>query len=317
MNHHVYVDRFSYALGSVRENLEAAATRRSLVSPASALSDAGFCQHWTCAPGETAYDLAQRAVTPIAASLGDVGAIVYATCIPLNASMPHAGDFETTRDVRCLMDFPASRLQAELGLERATVMGLDQQACTGMLGSLRLARALLLAEPDVGRVLCVTADRFPDGALYEQSYNLISDGAAACVVSAEPGGFRILAVHAVTNGALVMASDDETVGSYFSYAHRVIGETLAKCQLDASDIDYVVPQNTNGKAWQILARLLGIDPARVYMPSIAEVGHVISSDSLINLAHLMATGQVRAGQRVLLFMAGYGLNWQCVVLEAC
>src|SRR5690606_39577843 len=58
-------------------------------------------------------------------------------------------------------------------------IGLGQQACTSMLGSLRIARALLRDEPELGRILCVSADRFPDGAEHEQAYNLISDGAAA------------------------------------------------------------------------------------------------------------------------------------------
>ena len=317
MTHEVYVDRFSYALGSVAEDVEAAATRGVTQTPAPALAEAGFRQHWVCSASETAYDLARRAVESLADGLGDVGAIVYATCIPLNASMPHGDEFRATRDVRYLMDFPASHLQADFGLDRATVIGLDQQACTGMLGSLRVARALLIAEPDLGRVLCVTADRFPEGALYEQSYNLISDGAAACIVGGEVAGFRILAAHGLTNGSMVMASGDEAVGSYFSYAHRVIGETLVRCGLAPGDVDCVVPQNTNPKAWHILAKLLGIDPARVRMPSIGEVGHVISSDNVINLACLVEDGEVRAGQRVLLFMAGYGLNWQCVVLERC
>src|SRR5207244_2442363 len=89
-------------------------------------------------------------------------------------------------------------------------IGLNQQACTGMLGSLRLARMLLLTEPEMQRILCVTADRFPEGAFYEQSYNLISDGAAACVVSAEPTGFRWIAGHAITNGAMAMVSAETT-----------------------------------------------------------------------------------------------------------
>lgn len=315
MTREVYVDAFSYALGDQAESVEEAAACGRTVTQASALLDAGFRQHWVCQPESTAYDLAYRAVAEIGDGLGDIGAIVYSTCIPVNASIPHGAAFEGTRDVRYLMDFPASHLQAEFRLERATVIGLDQQACTGMLGSLRLARSLLITEPDLHRVLCVTADRFPVGALYEQSYNLISDGAAACIVSDQAVGFRVLATHSVTNGAMVLSSADETVGTYFSYAHRVIGETLAKCGLRPGDVDYVVPQNTNPKAWQILSRLLGIDPGRVHMPTIGEVAHVISADNVINLARLAKSGQVRSGERVLLFMAGYGLNWQCVVLE--
>lgn len=184
-----------------------------------------------------------------------------------------------------------------------------------MLGGLRLARTLLASEPETGRVLCVTADRFPAGALYEQSYNLISDGAAACIVSDSEAAFRLVACHAITNGAMSKASDDETAGSFFSYTHRTIQETLNKARLSIGDIDWIVPQNTNTKAWQILSRLIRFDFERVYFPSIAEAAHVISGDNIINLKQLMEEEKVKAGELLLLLMAGYGLNWQCTILE--
>lgn len=310
-----YVHDLTFALGDRALSVEAAEAEGLTRSPASALREAGFGRHHVCLPGTTAYDLARRAVQRIGGRLGDVGAIIYSTCIPLNGSVGEEARFAATRDVKHLMDFAGSHLQADFGLDRAAVIGLNQQACTGLLGAVRIAKLLLSAEPEVRRVLCVTADRFPPGALYEQSYNLISDGAAACLVSGEPQGYLVLACHAITNGAMAAASDDETVGSYFTYAHRVIRETLAKARLGASDVDWVVPQNTNVKASVILSRLLDVDYGRFYCPSIAEVGHMISGDNLVNLAHLTAEGRVRRGQRVVLFMAGYGLNWQCVLLE--
>src|SRR5207249_1825317 len=155
-----------------------------------------------------------------------------------------------------------------------------------LLGSLRLARALLLSEPGTQRVLCLTSDRFPVGALYEQSYNLISDGAAACVVSVEPGAFRLLAAHALTNGALARASDEETAGGFFAWGYRVIQEALAKAGLSMTDISWFVAQNMNRKAIEILARLLAFDPARIVSPTLPDVAHVISGDNLINLEHL-------------------------------
>ena len=114
---------------------------------------------------------------------------------------------------------------------------------------------------------------------------------------------------------MARASDDETVGSFFSYTHRVIQETLAKAGLAINDVSWIVPQNTNRKAWQILARLLKFDFERVYFPTIGEVGHVISGDNIINLKRLADAGLMEPGQRALLFMAGYGLNWQCVIVE--
>ena len=192
----VFVDHLAYALGEETSTVEEAAARRRLISEPAMLREAGFELHHVAGESTSAYDLAARAVGAVRERLGDVGAIVYATTLPLNGNVGSEARFRETRDVKHLMDFPASHVQADFGLERATVIGLSQQACTGLLGSLRLAAALLKSEPAIGRVLCVTADRFPPGALYEQSYNLISDGAAPTPVEAlgEPLDERLLAV---------------------------------------------------------------------------------------------------------------------------
>lgn len=314
----VYVSDFSYVLGRRKVHVSESEAAGRLLSTAEDLASAGFEWHHICEPEETAYDLAEAVTAQLADNgrLTGIDAIVYATCLPLNGNVGSPADFERTRDVKHLMDFPASRLQARFGLNEAVVLGLNQQACTAMPGSVRLAGAMLAAEPSWRRVLCVTADRFPEGAIYEQAYNLISDGGAACLVGREPAGFRLVTAHQITNGALGRASDDETVGSYFSYIHRLFRETLERAGLTAADVDWIVPQNTNDKAWQILARLLGVPRERVWSPSMSDVGHVISADNIVNLAQLMAFGQVQPGQRVALVMAGFGLNWQCLILEA-
>ena len=312
-----YVDDFGHALGSRKHGVEESAAAGRTHNPAASFLESGFRWHHVCEPGETAYDLARAAVEAIGdGRVGDVDAIVYATCIPANANLGEASRFEQTADVKHLMDFPASRLQADLGLDRAFVVGIGQQACTSMLGSVRIAHGLLATDPSISRVLCVSADRFPPGSTYEQAYSLISDVAAACVVSRDPAAYRLVAAHHITNGAMVAADDDETVGSYFAYTCRLVDELGARAGLAGPhEIDWIVPQNTDVKAWQILSRLLRVDPAKVCCPSLADVAHVISGDNIINLAALDAEGVVRPGQRLLLTMAGYGMNWSGVLLE--
>ncbi|WP_186315957.1 3-oxoacyl-[acyl-carrier-protein] synthase III C-terminal domain-containing protein [Catellatospora sichuanensis] len=308
----LYIGSFAHALGAQKRHIRESAEAGLLRSAPEDLEAAGFRWHHVCEPDDTAYDLARAAVAEIAArgDLTDVDAIVYATCLPGG----EAGS-GPVRDVKDLMDFPAGRLQAEFGMSRAIVVGLHQQACTGALGALRVAGALLTTEPGWRRVLCVTADRFPVGAWYEQAYNLISDGAAACVVGRDPDVCRLLTVHQITNGGLGRAGDDETVGTYFAYTHRLVRETAARVGLTPAELDWVVTQNTHEKAWQILARLLELDHARVWAPTLADVGHVISADVIANLSALLDSGRARPGQRIALPMAGFGLNWQCAVLE--
>jgi 3-oxoacyl-[acyl-carrier-protein] synthase-3 len=311
----VFVHDLAFALGDEPRSVEESVARGQTRSPAALLRRAGFARHHVCAPTTSAYDLARRVAAAMRGELGSIDLILYATCLPLNANAGDAASFAASRDVKHLMDFPASRLQAELGLQQATVVGIDQQACTGMLGSFRVGAALLRTEPATQRALCITADRFPPGALYEQSCNLLSDGAAACVLSREPRGFRLLACHAITNGGLGRACDDEAVGSYFTYTHRLIRELLDAAGLAVGDLAWIVPQNMHVTAWTILSRLLGVDRSRVYYRTLPEVGHVISADNLINLQRLDDEGRVEPGERVLLVMAGYGMHWQAVLLE--
>ncbi len=311
-----YVSHFASALGSRRQSVEDAHAADQLVSPVAALRDAGFAQHHVCSDDETSYDLAARAFEASAIDPQSVDAIVYSTCLPQNGNVTNGASFLQSRDVKHLMRFPASDLQANYGMHRAVVIGLNQQACTGMLGALRIARSLLISEPELENALCITADRFPAGAKYEQAYNLISDGAAACLVSRDKSGLRLRDVHHVTNGAMVGASDDETVGSYFNYTCRLVEETLERNDIELADVRWVVPQNVNRKAWQILSNLLRLAPEQAWFPSIEDAGHVISADNIINLAALQTSGELRPGDLLLTFMAGYGCNWQCALLEA-
>jgi 3-oxoacyl-[acyl-carrier-protein] synthase-3 len=313
-----YVGDVVFALGEHKRAVDESAADGRLLSAAADLTEAGFRWHHVCGPQTTAYDLARQAVSQLASRdrIAGTDAIVYATCLPRNANMGDHGEWSRTRDVKHLMDFPVSRLQADFGLTGSVVFGLEQQACTAMLGSLRLAHALLLAEPAWQRVLCVTADRFPHEAVYEQAYNLISDGGAACVVSRAGGPFRLVAAHQITNGGLGQASDDETVGSYFGYMHKAVTQTLAKAHLQPGQIAWVVSQNTTPRAWHVLCRMLGIAQDRVWSPSMPDVGHVIAADNMINLAELLDSGRLRPGDLLLLPMAGFGMNWQCVILEA-
>ncbi|HVE62599.1 MAG TPA: 3-oxoacyl-[acyl-carrier-protein] synthase III C-terminal domain-containing protein [Mycobacteriales bacterium] len=311
-----YVSDFRYSLGSERHSVAESAHEGRTLTAAGALEDAGFRYHHVCSPDQSAYDLALGAVGDLAKERGDtLDAIVYATCLPANASVESPDRFTDRGDVKHLMDFAGSRLQADLGLHRSIVIGLNQQACTSMLGSIRMAHALLAVEPEMQDVLCLSADRFPPGARYEQAYSLISDGAAACVVGREPKGYRLLAAEHITNGAMVQADDDETVGAYFSYTNQVVQRLLAKAGRTAADVSWVVPQNTNVKAWQILARLLGIDESRVFHPSLPDVAHVISGDNMVNMAYLEESGRAAPGDVLLLVMAGYGMNWQGLLLE--
>lgn len=312
------ITRMAYKVGENSATADEAASQGLTVSSATVLKEAGFGIHHRAAIESDAYQFAHSVAKQIqdqGSDLSDVDAIVYATCIPTNANRGSQARYSETRDVKYLMDYTGSHLQSDFGMKKAIVLGVGQQACTGLLGGLRLGQMFLNAEPAFKKVLCLTSDRFPEGALYEQAYNLISDGAAGALVEREGQGYRIRACHQLTNGAMAQASDDETVGHFFNYTHRLVQETLKKAGVTAKQIRWIVPQNTNSKAWQILSRLLGIPFESVALITLGSVGHMISGDNIVNLIELERSGQVQKGDLCLMMMAGYGLNWQAVILE--
>ena len=311
----VFLDDINVSLGDVRRDVYAAGAAGAILSSAEQLDAAGFGFHHICSDGRSAYDLAREVVKPIAARHPRVGAIVYATTLPGNAAIGGDEEFRQTADVKHLMRYPAARLQADFCFTDAFVVGVGQQACTGLIGALRLARALLLTEPDLDPVLCLTSDRFPPGATYEQAYNLVSDGAVACTVSNRPGAFELLGVHHITNGGLEMASDDQTVATYFSYTHEAISQVCRQAGVEPDQLDWVVLQNTNSKVAPILARLLGVPEERMYNGTSHDVAHLIAGDALANLAELQKMGALQPGDLIALPIAGYGLNWQCALIR--
>jgi len=310
-----YLGDLTFALGGQRESVEAACERGVLLSKPSALREAGFANHHYCSREQSTYDLARDAVSALGSRVAGSDVVLYATSLPCNGNVGSDAKYRDSRDVKHVMDFPVSHLQADFALDTATVVGVNQLACTSLIAAIRLGAMMLRSEPHLHKALVITADRFPDGALYEQAYNLISDGAAGCLVTREPSEFRILGGHGITNGAMAFASDDQTIGSYFTYTHRMIGELLARHHMTLGDVHWIVPQNINVVTWQVLCSLLRFDSERVLFPTLGDVGHMISGDNIVNLKHLLDGKRFRSGERILVPVAGYGLNWQCLLLE--
>ncbi len=319
----IFLDCFGYSLGNVRQNLAMADSHNQLFSSAELLLESGFSSHYVCDENQTVLDLASKTADRVLSeftsryqlSATDIHALLYATCLTKNGNVGDEAVFSTTGDVKHYMQFPASHIQNHFNLNNAFVMGINQTACTSLLGSIRIAGSLLNNESDLNNILCLTADRFPATARYEQTYNLISDGSAGCIVRKGAGAFKLLASHHITNGSMTTATDDEAVGFFFNYMHRLLTECVTKSGYTISDINYIVPQNTNVKAWQVLSSLLKFNFSQVLMPTREDIGHCISGDNLINLLHLHNHGIFNKGDLLLLPMAGFGLNWACILLE--
>jgi 3-oxoacyl-[acyl-carrier-protein] synthase-3 len=253
----------------------------------------------------------------------EIGMILYAAALNSSSTLwdgnggtPNGSVLQLDA-VPDLFKYPVSVLQTELDLPKASVVGINQIGCASIFAALRMARALIVAEDDLQAVLCVSADKFPAGHHRDLAYNLVSDGACATLVRRGDGRNRIVECTQVTKGALwdSEAIENEIIAAYFPTATALVERTLAKAGLEMDDVALVIPHNVSLRSWEILGRLIGCPPERIYTDNIARVGHTIASDNLLNLRWATESGRIQKGDYLLLFTFGYGSNWACMVVQ--
>jgi 3-oxoacyl-[acyl-carrier-protein] synthase-3 len=258
-------------------------------------------------------DAAREALRGASTQPSEIGALFYTGALTSSHTRASAAPSGGELDQFC---YRASWLQDALVLDRATVCGVAQQGCAGFFAALRQGRALLVAEPELQNVLCVGADAFGAEANREILYNVVSDAACAAVVSRSAGFARWLAYAQISKGYYwdVPAREAELIAAYFPTARAVIGEALARADLNSSEIDFIIPTGVNASSWPILLRLCGFSDAQLYRPAV-RFGHTIAADSFLHLREARARGLLRPGMRVLLFTYGFGSSWCALVLE--
>jgi 3-oxoacyl-[acyl-carrier-protein] synthase-3 len=186
-----------------------------------------------------------------------------------------------------------------------------------MMTAVNLARAALLADPSVRRVLCVSADVLPAGSRREIMYNLISDGACALLLERGQGPNRLIWQRQVTKGYYwdCELRANEIVAAYFPTARAIIQDTLASVGLAGSDLAWIIPHNVSLRSWEILLQLVDLPLDRLYADNIPAKAHIISGDNFINLRDAEVQGRLRPGDRLLLFNFGFGASWACLLIE--
>ena len=272
---------------------------------------------------ESPYDLAREAVARLLADRGvdpeSVGLLIYGGTPGTMAFSP-ADEADRATAGFCTTDrfkYPGARLQYDLGLTNASVFGLDQLACTTLLGAARIARSLCITEA-IDRVVCVTSEFFPMHAGREAIFNCTSDAACAVLIERNGDRNRLVSAATVTKGYYwnTDALRDEVVASYFPTARFVAERTIDMAGWSRDDVDWIIPHNVSLRSWQILSGLLQLPNAKLWSENIAKRGHTLAGDNFINYRDALDAGAIEPGQRVLLFSYGFGAHWTGVAVEA-
>ena len=317
----VGIPAIAYAFAGEPVPLAALAARGALASTPELLASFGFDAVHVAA-GETPYELALAASRALLEEHridpASVDAIVYGgtTAAMAFAAADDARDAALALCTTGRFRYPAARLQYDLGMERAALLGVDQLACTTLFGAVRVARALCLAE-GMQRVLCVASEFFPSAAGREALWNCTSDAACAILVERGADRHRVHALTTVSKGYYwdADAMPEEVVASYFPTAQHVVRRTLDAAGWRAADVRWVFPHNVSARSWRILMGLLALPNATLWDANIAARGHTLAGDNFINLRDAVDAGALRPGEKALLFSYGFGAHWTALALE--
>ena len=315
----------AYEYASASRSVRDLAASGSLESDPATLEAFGF-DRVHVAVEETPYDLAYAAAARLLdeqrTDPATVDLIVYAGT-PSAMAFAAASDAVAGAASLCTADrfrYPATRLQHELGLEGAAVLALDQLACTTLFGAIRVARAMMAGE-GIERALCVASEFYPANAGREAVYNCTSDAACALLLDATADADarnRIVGATTISKGYYwdPEAMREEVIASYFPTAVHAMHRALNDAGWRPEDVDWVIPHNVSTRSWEVLLRLARLPNAKLWAKNIPRRGHALSGDNFINLRDAIDGGDVRPGQRALLFAYGYGAHWTALAVEA-
>ncbi len=283
-------------------------------------SRTGIRQRHLAEPTQTSSDLAYLAARQAIAAAGiaatDIDLIIVATSTP---------DF--------IFPSTACLLQARLGIKRCPAFDV-QAVCAGFVYALDIADKYIRSGTH-RHALVVGAEVFSRILDWNDRATcvLFGDGAGAVVMAADTRpGVRASVLHADGSQAGILSTPGHVCGgkvtgdpflrmdgqAVFKLAVRVLDEvareTLALCNMQPTDVDWLIPHQANVRILDATAKKLGIDPAKVI---ITVDRHANTSAASVPLALDVAVrdGRIKRGDKVLLEGVGGGFTWGAALVE--
>jgi 3-oxoacyl-[acyl-carrier-protein] synthase-3 len=280
----------------------------------------GICQRHLAAEGQTssvlAHEAAQRAIAAAGISAEQIGLIIVATSTP---------DF--------VFPSTACLLQGKLGIKRCPAFDV-QAVCSGFIYALDIADKFIRSGTCT-HALVVGAEVFSRILDWNDRGTcvLFGDGAGAVVLAAsDKPGIHASVLHADGSQAGILSTPGQLCGgqvvgdpflrmdgqAVFKFAVRVLDEvareTLALCNMQPADIDWLIPHQANVRILEATAKKLGLDASNVV---VTVDKHANTSAASVPLALDVAIrdGRIKAGQKVLLEGVGGGFTWGAALVE--
>lgn len=219
-----------------------------------------------------------------------------------------------------LLGSDVCRVQDETKLGSALCFTVDGLGCTGSSLAWALGRDLLLADPAKDSVLITHASRPTGMDRVRHPVTVIGDGAFAMTLVR--GGRPALRAHRMqTDGAFhdLFRVDYKQVPAYewreecasadryrFELAMHsrlrlgaLVDQVLADADVGKGDVAATLMQNVTASAYEFYESLLGLRIDPVCGGHLADWGHLGAMDVVLNLERVLARGELRAGDLVL------------------
>jgi 3-oxoacyl-[acyl-carrier-protein] synthase III len=202
-----------------------------------------------------------------------------------------------------------------IGLGDIPCYGQNLNRCLNLLAALDVSRALVIS----GRyraILVITTDRVADGVARMSRFALFSDGAAACVVAADPGGaasYELLGCATAQDTATLEWTSE--ISS--DLAREVNDALLTPAGLKLGDITALLHANLFKPLVVMKERQAGFGAEQLYLDNIPRAGHCFAADPLINLVDRAARGHLDEGRYCLLASSVPGSRISALLRRAC
>ena len=230
--------------------------------------------------------------------------------------------------------FPSAAclLQRALGVNNQSPAFDLNAACAGFIYALNVADNFLQTD-EVKTALVVGADAFSRIVNWEDRSTcvLFGDGAGAVVLqSSDQPGVLATQLHAQGEHADLLYVEnsvwDDFTPKYvhmrgkevFRYATEklgdLVGQLLAKCNLEQSDIDWLIPHQANKRIIAAVARKLNLSEEKI-IQTIEHHGNTSSASVPLALDHAVKGGLIQRGDVLMLEAFGGGFAWGAALVK--
>ena len=227
----------------------------------------------------------------------------------------------------------ASHIQHRVGARRAFAFGL-MALCASATVSLKVARDMMMADPDLKQVLLVAATKEGDLIDYQNPrsrflYN-IADGAGAALLKREHRENLVLGSSLVSDGQFALdvvipegqshldVPNPESMKARLdplSYANfmGVIRQAVSKSGHRMEEIRFLAATHMKRSIQTKLLSDLGLSEEQSFY--LEDFGHVQSADQYIALKEGARLGRLKSGDLAVLVAAGIGYTWGATVVR--